>query len=87
VLPGAVDTPLARQVVAASADPQAALAACHGLQLRGTMGTPEEIAHVIAFLASDLASFVTGAAIAADGGLMVPGGGLGFDPGGAGVAQ
>ena len=36
----------------------------------GRMGRPEEIADVVVFLASDRASFVTGTAIAVDGGFV-----------------
>jgi acetoacetyl-CoA reductase len=34
----------------------------------GRLGTPEEVAEIVAFLASDMASFITGATIAVNGG-------------------
>ena len=37
----------------------------------GRLGKPEDIAKVVVFLASDLASYVTGAAVLTDGGLFV----------------
>jgi NAD(P)-dependent dehydrogenase (short-subunit alcohol dehydrogenase family) len=51
------------------------------------MGQPEEVARVIVFLASDLASFVTGAAYAVDGGLLVPAGGMAFQEAGTGASK
>lgn len=82
VLPGAIDTPMLRWAASLGDDPEGTLAACDGIHLRGKMGKPEEVARVIAFLASDLASFVTGAAVAVDGGIMVPVGGTAFQQAG-----
>jgi NAD(P)-dependent dehydrogenase (short-subunit alcohol dehydrogenase family) len=36
----------------------------------GRLGEPEEVAKAIAFLASDEASFITGAILAVDGGYL-----------------
>ena len=82
VMPGAIDTPLLRSAASLSPDPEGTLAACDRMHMRGKMGKPEEVARVMVFLASDLASFVTGTAIAVDGGLLVPAGGMAFQDGG-----
>ena len=37
----------------------------------GRLGKPEDIAKVVVFLASDLASYVTGASVLTDGGMFV----------------
>jgi hypothetical protein len=39
----------------------------------GRIGTPDEIANVVLFLASDAASFMTGEYVCVDGGMMAKG--------------
>jgi NAD(P)-dependent dehydrogenase (short-subunit alcohol dehydrogenase family) len=87
VLPGAIDTPLLRWAASLDSRPDRVLAECDRLHIRGTMGRSEEVARVIVFLASDLASFVTGAAYAVDGGLLVPAGGMAFQETGTGATK
>jgi len=87
VLPGAIDTPLLRWAAARGGDPEKVLVDCAGLHIRGTLGQPEEVARVIVFLASGLASFVTGGAYAVDGGLLVPAGGMAFQGAGLGASK
>ena len=88
VMPGAIDTPMLRASIDMGADPDAVRAACAAAHPLGRIGQPEEVAHAIAFLASDWASFITGATLAVDGGMTIPAGGMAFQRGGTGsVAQ
>jgi NAD(P)-dependent dehydrogenase (short-subunit alcohol dehydrogenase family) len=87
VLPGAIDTPMLHWAANLDSHPDRVLEACDALHIRGSMGKPEEVARVILFLASDLASFVTGAAINVDGGLLVPVGGMSFQESGTGASK
>ena len=65
VLPGAVETPMMAQVFQASPELKEPIVAGHPI---GRVGTPAEIAGAVAFLLGDDATFVTGAALSADGG-------------------
>jgi NAD(P)-dependent dehydrogenase (short-subunit alcohol dehydrogenase family) len=65
VFPGIMDTPMNDSWRHDSARREEAE---HAIPL-GRIGTPEEVASVIAFLASDEASYVTGAVWTVDGGL------------------
>lgn len=87
VLPGAVDTPMLRWSANLDPHPEKVLQTCDSVHLRGKMGRPEEIAHVIVFLSSDLASFMTGSAVMVEGGLLVPVGGMAFQESGTGAVK
>ena len=68
ICPGPIDTPLSRRNRELSGDPEAAQRSRIARIPLGRIGRPEEMADVAAFLCSDESSFVTGAAILADGG-------------------
>ncbi|WP_153504220.1 glucose 1-dehydrogenase [Cumulibacter manganitolerans] len=72
VAPGAVDTPINKQTTSDAAKKKALE---DSIPLR-RIATPEEIADVVVFAASDAARYITGSTIFADGAIMQSGPGL-----------
>lgn len=68
VCPGRVETPFVKARLSEYPDPAAAYREMSSTQAMRRMGSPEEIAQAALFLASDEASFITGAALPVDGG-------------------
>jgi NAD(P)-dependent dehydrogenase (short-subunit alcohol dehydrogenase family) len=87
VCPGAIDTPMLRWAVNLDPDPEKVLRACDRLHAMGRMGQANEVAEAIVYLASPMASFITGVALPVDGGLLVPAGGTNFQDSGTGAAN
>jgi NAD(P)-dependent dehydrogenase (short-subunit alcohol dehydrogenase family) len=69
VAPGTIDTPYFSGVLKNSANPADARKALEARQILNRLGTPEEVAAAILFLASDESSFATGSILAIDGGM------------------
>ena len=73
VAPGTIDSPMLHNFVAAQSNPELIRRAFDEMHPIGRVGTIDEVANVFVFLASDEASFVTGANYEVDGGLGVKG--------------
>lgn len=70
VLPGSTDTQLLRRGARNGARPEEYIKGIASKLPLQRVAVPREIAEAIAFLASDAANFVTGAALTVDGGLL-----------------
>lgn len=68
ICPGTVDTPSLEERIRASGDYDTARAAFVARQPMGRLGTPQEIAHLAVYLASDESAFTTGTIQVIDGG-------------------
>lgn len=67
IAPGPIDTPLLRQAVEQAGDK--ILAAMTDATLTGRLGTPEEVAAAVVFLASENSGFITGEVLGVSGGM------------------
>jgi 2-hydroxycyclohexanecarboxyl-CoA dehydrogenase len=71
ICPGPTDTPLLYGAAATSASPEKMVAALSRAVPMRRIGTPEDIAPAVAFLASEGAGFVTGQTLSVSGGLTM----------------
>lgn len=71
VCPGTIDTPMLRDAIALSPDPDEVMQECVDMHLLKRIGSPQEVADLVLFLCSEKAAFITGQAIRVDGGLGI----------------
>lgn len=68
ICPGVIDTPMNRRNLEKALDQDAVRERWMAATPLGRMGTPEEIARTVLYLASDMSSFTTGIGLLIDGG-------------------
>jgi len=76
VCPGTVDTSMLHRALDSFDDPEQVRAKLNRIHLTDRIGSPDEIAALIAYLCSDAAAFMTGQAVRIDGGLGIELGGV-----------
>jgi NAD(P)-dependent dehydrogenase (short-subunit alcohol dehydrogenase family) len=70
-MPGFVETPMLQASQAASPDSDALLAGFKALHPVGRIGSVDDIARAVLFLADEENNFVTGASLSVDGGMAI----------------
>ncbi len=73
ICPGYIDTPLMEEWLVTMPDREEAMRQVLAAHPLGRIGTPRDIAEAALFLASDAASFISGAALVVDGAMTVAG--------------
>lgn len=76
VHPGAIDTPMNQSAFEATGAPAEVRSMFEALQPVGRLGTADEVADAVIYLASDQSAFVTGTELLVDGGWLANGGAL-----------
>ena len=74
IIPGTIMTEMNERIMRESDDPDGVMDAWVSLHPLARVGTPEEVAAAVVFLASDESSFVTGELLRVDGGMVVKAG-------------
>jgi NAD(P)-dependent dehydrogenase (short-subunit alcohol dehydrogenase family) len=71
IVPGTILTSMNEGILREVDDPDALMAEWESMHPLGRIGTPEEVAAALVFLAADESSFITGESLRIDGGMIV----------------
>ena len=71
ICPGTIETPSLEDRIAAFDDPDAARKGFIARQPMGRLGTPEDIAAIVLYLAADESAYTTGQLFVVDGGILI----------------